>query len=296
MNIEVPKRLDRRNINNFMDLVVDEDGKPRSQTMIFDFSELEFILPAGVTSLGNAFEWLIKRDVEVHIKNPESIGAKKHCPIKYLDDSDFFERYIGQKLRPNAQVRTTTMPLQRVAYDYSVGWLGSTFTPWMSRELSVQNDALANINLCLGEIFNNIRDHSKEKIGCIYAQHFPKRHELVFSISDFGVGIPYNIRKKKPGITDAEALVLAITEGYTTQTTPRNLGAGLHTLISNVVKDNNGSVYIHSGYGILEVTPEGGTRTRTSKGYYPGTFLDVNLDTKQIQNEDQINQEEEFAW
>lgn len=299
MEIMLPYRLDRHQINNLMSEVINKNKQPVSNELNFNFSSLGFIEPAGITSLGNLFEWLVKKGADTKITLPEKIGVKKWCPIEYLDDSDFFLKYIGKKINETSTVRPTTIPLQNVTYESSYQWLESTFVNWIANRIGVQNATLGNIEMCLGEIFNNIRDHSTENIGCIYAQHYPNKNKLVFTIADFGVGIPDNIRKLNRELNDSEALNQAIREGVTSKTSPRNLGAGLHTLIKNIVDGTKGSVHIHSGYGILNAS--GGkdgieVDSHLTQGYYPGTFLEVVIDTDVIIEEDKIESQEEFVW
>ncbi|MED3986294.1 ATP-binding protein [Peribacillus simplex] len=297
--IYLPNRLTRLEINELMSKVINRDKEPISEEIVFNFTNLSFIEPAGVTSLGNLFEWLRKKNVKTTIIWPKEIGKTKWCPIKYLDDSKFFLKYLGRKLNDESSVRETTIPLQNVTYSRSYQWLEATFITWLAGQLGVKIATLGNIKTCLGEVFNNIRDHSSENIGLIYAQHFPARNKIVISIADFGVGIPTNIRKKSPALQDAEALVLAIEDGYSTYTSPRNLGAGLHTLIKNVVEDSNGTVHIHSGYGILNtefVHNDIQVSSSTSNGFYPGTFLEICIDTSKIMEEDKYEIEEEFEW
>ncbi len=299
MRIELPYRLDRHQINKLTSLVVNDEKEPISKELEFDFSRLSFIEPAGIATLGNLIEWLFKKNTKVMIIRPELFGVKKHCPIKYLDDSGFFKRYLGNKLSDDSGPRPTTKPLQNVTYSDSYQWLESDFIPWLGNQLSVKYSTLGNMEMCLGEIFNNIKDHSTENIGCIYAQHYPNKNKLTFSIADFGIGIPKNIRKINESLSDSEALEMAIREGVTTKTSPRNLGAGLHTLITNVVNDTNGTVHIHSGYGILSVTSgkdEINVSSKLADGYYPGTFIEVVLDTSIIIEEDKLEEQEEFIW
>ena len=148
---------------------------------------------------------------------------------------------------------------------------------------------------CIGEIFNNINDHSSEHIGCIYAQHYPKLSKVKIAISDFGVGIPYSIQGRYPSLTDEEALAEAIKEGVSTQSTPGNRGAGL-TNITEAINANQGCVHIHSNAGIITCS-SGNTGIRitssTADGYYPGTLFEIILNTDNIYDE---NDEEEFVW
>ncbi|MFD1206615.1 ATP-binding protein [Sporosarcina contaminans] len=299
MDITLPYRLDRNCINDLMSNVINDNKLPKSEKITFDFSQLGFIEPAGITTLGNLFEWLLKMGTDTSIRIPEVFGLAKWCPIEYLDDSEFFLTYTGKKLKESSRVRSTTIPLQKVTYENSHHWLSVSFIPWLAMCLDVKISTLGNIEMCMGEIFNNIVDHSSENIGCIYAQHFPSKNKVTISIADFGIGIPENIRRINPAADDAAALEMAIEQGVSSRTTPRNMGAGLHTLISNVVKGLNGTVNIHSGYGILQ-TYLGDDKielsSKVSSGFYPGTFLDINIDTEILLEEDKYEEEEEFVW
>lgn len=299
MKIYLPRKLNRSYINDLMKNIVGEDLKPTHQELSFDFTNLSFIEPSGITTLGNTFEWLVKNGTKTSITLPSKIGLSRHCPIKYLDDSEFFLKYTGNKLEDSSSVRPTTIPLQKVTYQNSHQWLTGTFTPWLAHRLGVRNTVLGNIEMCLGEIFNNIIDHSTENLGCIFAQHFPGQNRLVIGIADFGIGIPENIRKINKEVDDAKALELAIQEGVSSKTSPRNMGAGLYTLIRNVVLSTESSVNIHSGYGILNTyfgNDSIDISSEIADGYYPGTFLEVNIDTNVLIEEDKEEYEEEFVW
>lgn len=298
MKLNLPRDLDRTSINGLMINVLDSSKKPLHKKVEIDFTTLKFIQPAGVVALDNMIAWLSKRQVDVSFTYYKNM-KDKHNSTKYLDDSGFFKKHLGETLVDNATLRSTTIPLQNVTYEQSHSWLQFTFTPWLATQLGVKKATLGNIEMCLGEIFNNIKDHSSENIGCIYAQHFPQKKLLTFCIADFGVGIPYNIRKIVPDCSDSEALMHAIKEGFTTKTSPRNLGAGLYTMIKNVVIGLKGSVHINSGYGILDVYSDNGKmriRTLESNGFYPGTFLEFNIDTAEVEKEDLVTEEEEFEW
>lgn len=299
--LKLPKNIDKTNMNKLMVNIIDQDKNPLYTSINFDFTSLRFIRPAGVVTLDNVISWLSKRDVDVKVTYYQGITNPK-LAIKYLDDSGFFEKYLKIKLVESASLRSTTIPLQNITYESSAGWLSFNFIPWLAQQLNVKVSSLADIETCLGEIFNNIKDHSFEKTGCLFAQHFPKEKKLTICIADFGVGIPHNIRKVKSGLSDEEALSLAIVDGFTTKTSPRNLGAGLHTMIKNVAYNLKGSVHINSGYGILDAIYDDNRNgfdiaTSSSTGYYPGTFLEFNINTEIVIEEDALNEEEEeFLW
>jgi len=297
MEVALPGKLDRLNMYYLIDQVIGYDLQPKSKNVSLNFHPLEFVEPDGVTVLSNLIEWLQKREVKVDFITPSRNNFKKHCPIAFLDDSLFFERYLEESQDPFASPRQTTIPLEIVAYKDSYQWLSKTIQ-WLSSVLNLSTESLVNIKVCLEEIFNNINDHSKEKIGCVFAQHYPNKQIVKVAISDFGVGIPHNVRTIRPSLSDAEAIEIATKQGFTTKSTPKNRGAGLDTLIYNVVNNNHGNVYIHSNYGILNCTYDGFSGPciipEDQSGFYPGTLIDLEFRTDTI--EDIQDGEEEFDW
>ncbi|MCY7789109.1 ATP-binding protein [Bacillus inaquosorum] len=298
--MKVPYRFTRDTMGVLIDKVISSDFEPKDQKIRFDFCDLDFIEPSGVTILGNIIEWLKARGVSITITAPKIVPNGKYSPLKYLDDSMFFNRYVGEPLyEKNASVRNTTLELQNVTYGGSFQWLESKFTPWLAREMGyLRHETVEPIRMCFGEIFNNINDHAEENIGCIFAQHYPKNNQIQISISDFGIGIPNSIRKVDPFLTDSEALKKAVEEGYSSKSTPQNRGAGLSTLIKNVVENYGGEVHIQSFRGILACKQNNFNEvwidSKQGNSIYPGTFIEVILDTKNF--EDEINDEEEFEW
>jgi len=294
--VRIPNRFLRRTMYSLLDNVIDRDLNPKSAHIKFDFRPLTFIEPTGITILSNLFEWLIKRGTKVTLSYPAQIPSGDH-PIKFLDDSGFFKRYLGKEIREHAAVRQTTMPLEKVSYSNSFQWLNNVFVTWLSNALDVTSESVTDFRVCLEELFNNIKDHANEDTGCIFAQHYPRNNEVKISISDFGVGIPHNVKLQNRTFDDAEALLAAIEEGFSTQSTPRNRGVGLHTLVKNVVEHNKGCVYIHSNNGILSCTSVNNIPTfeaNLSESFYPGTLIEIVLKGENI--EQLYDNEEEFAW
>lgn len=297
MEISLPYNFKKNTMYKFVDSVIDENMNPKDQEFIFNFSNVKFIEPAGVAILSNVIEWLHRRKVKVIFSYPNNTHIAPTNVISYLDDSMFFNHYLGKCLTPHAGVRSTTVPLKLVAYDESVSWLKNNFLPWLSDRLSIPVSSLANIDSGFGEIFNNIRDHAEERIGCIYAQHYPGKDQIKICISDFGVGIPTTIRRVYPDCSDGDALRIAIKEGISSKSTPRNRGAGLKTLVHNIVLNYGGLVQIRSYSGILSLRQndlgELGEHFEEANHKYPGTFIELTLDTTQFS---ELDEEEEFEW
>jgi hypothetical protein len=134
-----------------------------------DFEGLQFVRPAGVVFLSNLVHWLNAQKTKVSFCNMNVASE----PIKYLDDSLFFEQHCGKKLRKDAEPRNTTRPLKEIAHKDIHQWLDFTLVPWLADRLSITKASLVDIRSCISELFHNIEDHTEYDIGSIFVQHYP---------------------------------------------------------------------------------------------------------------------------
>lgn len=261
--------------------------------IIFDFSPLGFIDPCGVVFLSNLIHWLRERGC-----NPTFDGIDiNRAPIKFLEDSLFFEQHIGKKLDPSSSPRSTTRPLQLIPHEKSHSWLETNLVPWLANRLSLTEASLYSFKASISELFNNIQDHANLEIGSIFVQHFPKKNTINLAIADFGPGIPSSVRKKVPNLTDSDAIQRAVEEGFTTLSRPSNRGAGLSYLLDVVAKTNGGSVTIYSNHGIVRfVAPQRAIVPVVipHNGFCPGTTIEIELRTDTIQQ--LPDEREELEW
>jgi anti-sigma regulatory factor (Ser/Thr protein kinase) len=277
----------------FLGGILDEQHNPRDSDIIFDFAQLGFVDPDGITVISNIIEWLKKRGVATSLRNHNV----DHNAIQYMDDCGFFKTYTGKPLRLFAATRNTTIPFRRILVEESHEWLDLHVFPWLAEKLQTTAASLAEFKTCVREIFNNIHDHSAEEIGCIHIQMFPNKQRIRISVSDFGVGIPTEISRVYNVGNDAAAIALAAQEGISSKPKGRNQGAGLSYLIDNVVGRNQGWVGIYSNRGQFTCSPDNENirrRPRLSNGFYPGTLISMDLRTDRIE---QVEEEREsLQW
>ncbi len=164
-----------------------------------DFGALKFIRPAGVVFLSNLVNWLNEHGTKVSFCNLNETSQ----PIRYLDDSLFFEQHFGKKLRADSKPRNTTQPLRKIAHKDIHQWLDFTLIPWLADRLSITKASLADIRSCISELFHNIEDHTQYDIGSIFVQHYPHEKRVTISLSDFGLGIPEKVREKVSSLSDS---------------------------------------------------------------------------------------------
>lgn len=289
MIIVIPNKLSLFTIDKIVNSILENNGKPKDSFVDYNFTGLNFIDSTGVTVFSNLIEYL-----KMHKVQQKFIGINLNSDaIKFLDDSEFFLRYLGKKLNPHSKPRETTIPLKLVKHQQSYVWIENNCIDWLSTRLKISKKSLVEIKLCLQELFNNIKDHSGWDIGCIFVQHHPNINKIKISLSDFGVGIPSNVRKIDKSISDGEAIIRSMEEGFTTKTSQRNRGVGLHLLASTVIRNNGAlSIRSHAGYVFCS---QSGIRDFSKEGqFYPGTVLEIELNT--LNFDSTLADEEEFSW
>ena len=265
---------------------------PRS--VIFDFSRMTFVRPSGIVFLSNLSWYLHLNGCAVRY---EGMDTHREC-IRFLDDSGFFEQHLGKSLRETCRIRSTTRPLHHLSLKESHGWLQTNLLPWLSDHSGVPSSELAEFKTCMSEVFNNIVDHTALDVGSIFCQWYPKEDKrLEIAIADFGQGIPATVRRVESNLDDASAILRAFDDGFSSQSTPQNRGAGLHYLRQNVVDNLGGTLTARSQSGVVTFNKSGNSLTSMPymvTGFCPGTMIEIVIQTDKIAFES--GQVEDFQW
>lgn len=293
--IQLPENFNLASMRQFIQSAVTKQAESNTREITFDFSRLAFIEPTGVVVLANTIEHFRQAKVKVNFSGHLSSGSAR----RYLDDSGFFEHYLKRRVFVGSTPRSTTVPFELFPARNYVPYLYQRLMPWIGESVNLSDDTLSTIRACLEEVFHNIDYHSGVDTGCVFAQHFPQKNRICIAISDFGIGIPTRVRTKEKNATDAEALRLAIKEGWTTKTNVVNRGVGLYTLLRYITQRNSGTVLIHSGLGYLSATrgPKSSSVTsRTVEWSYPGTLVHVVLRTDTLEKLENDVAPEVFTW
>jgi anti-sigma regulatory factor (Ser/Thr protein kinase) len=290
--IQLPYSFERKTMFAVVDEILHPDLELKSNRVLFDFSRLKFADPTAITVLSNLIEFLRKKGAKIEYLNYQLPSDGN----KYLDDCGFFKKYLGEQVFPNSALRQSTLPLQLITHAKSLEWMEHKLTPWIENKVGRTGESFAEIKSCLSEVFNNIRDHSGENVGSVFAQYYPKTKTVMLSISDFGKGIPTNVRKAFPEFSDEKAISKAMEQGFTTKSTPVNQGIGLYYLSKNVVQINGGEIWINSLSGAVRcIASASGVKMLPykEKFSYPGTLLQLTFNTDKLGS---LGAKEEFEW
>lgn len=291
VSVLLSRRSTRQGFFQLIKAVLDENMDARCSHIEFNFSQVEALGIRAIAVLSNLIELLRKAKVEVTFLHYERCQA-----AEFLHRTGFHSRYLAQASSNRTATTRHMLPLALVDYAGSHAFIENRIVPWMEAAVDAPEGALASINVCLKEIFNNIIDHSTVDVGCSIACFDEEKGRIEVCASDFGIGIPRNVRTKIPELDDRQAVERACEEGFTTKSTPRNRGAGLHILMQNIVELNKGQVLLYSGHGSIRRSKLNGetehvsVRTPTA---YPGTLVYMTLDANTIHIEET---QEEFEW
>lgn len=290
-NFKLPRRLEYNNLFRAFEIFMLEN-KELPDKVLIDMSAVTFITPPNVAFLSNLTYWLAHEATSVSFSGA---NLRRHA-IKYLDDSLFFEQHTGRKLDAASRCRPTTIPVQRLARTDSHCWLEFTFIPWLIEKSGLTRTSLAEVKTCIQELFNNISDHTEFDQGCIFGQWYPNKDKIIISIADFGAGIPKTVARVEPDLSDHDAIVKAVEDGFSSKSVPTNQGAGLHLLLLNVVQRFHGEVTIRSGSGYVKFVNFKDAIYKAPQpdcGLCIGTTIDLVLYTDRIPT---AEDEEDFEW
>lgn len=308
--IYIPSNMDIGDVAYFFEYVLNLINETQPTAICFDFTKLAFIKPAGVVTLWNIVDYIFSnyRNIEIYYTIPDGyqLNPRGFPCVDYLDDSLFFEKVMGKRQHQASRPRSTTNGLEKLQPgNYNLMYIQNTIS-WLKGNVSLRKKSFGVLETALGEVFNNINNHSQSNIGgCAFAQHYPRNNEIAFCIADAGVGIPNKIRTKyttdhlgKPLVNDSDVIKFATRAKVTTESTPGNRGMGFDNLLT-IMNLNKGSMTVVSGRGKL--TYDYNTSTITSpdkiitsddKYYYPGTLIMLKFKTDTLD----IDEEEDLEW
>ena len=257
-----------------------------------DIREIDFIKPYHVVIIACLIEEYDKAG-----KIASVVNAKPKVDA-YLNEIKFYNYWKPGFDRDNytrVNIETTlclwhiSKPMISGYIDYAVDYYENNF---------FKGKDLYGLHNSLAEIFNNIFDHSESPIdGYVLTQFYPKENNIIVSVCDFGIGIPTKInqfryREGKDLLDDNDALLKALQDGFTTQSTTHNRGYGLNNLL-RISESMNGVMKIVSNgvYYLCDFRNNSVDQTFILERSFQGTLLIIELDTGQFDDsEDDINE------
>ena len=214
-----------------------------------DFGDINWIDLVYATPLATAIQRLSAAGVEVDIRYPNDSGVANY--VRTIE-------FPGGVTEPT-HANKTYLPLIRLntADDPSaVDVAGSTIRRLIKGLLGASGRVINGIYLPIGEVLDNVDQHSRCDHGFASVQHFPNGNRIDLCIVDDGITIPGNYEHH--GIdfdSDADAVRRALTEGLSTKierdARGRRRGTGLRTTAKTICEGLNGKLLLASRNGTI---------------------------------------------
>jgi hypothetical protein len=244
--------------------------------VIFECGSVQLFKPLGLNLLASLIHNLQLRGREIMFTPPKDTKA-----FQYLTDQGFFNefQFISGANILKQKKRSTSVMLRRM--DEFVGSYPNQIAEWLSINSSTPHEAVMDmVAVTLPEIMNNVFDHSRSPIGCcVCAQAYQAEGQLAMSVTDLGVGFLASLQPCYQNLnTDEEAITLAIKEGVSSKSSPRNRGAGLY-ILSDWLKEQGGELEIISMDGRWRLLTGGSVHHETIPFSFPGTCINLSVPT-----------------
>lgn len=235
--------------------------KVRSSTgdIEFQFRGCNFLSQNAIAFIGGLTYLVALRGNSINY-NLEGINPKVQS---HIEDNGFLDAFISGN--NTSYIKNTAVPFRVDMQTDTNAFTNYLRAKWLNSQHIGLDEELKDIIITnVMEAYVNVFDHANSPIGiATCGQFFPSRNngEIVITMVDFGVGIPYNVRQflNEPEKTSEASLKWALQPRATTKRNDASnisRGLGLKEL-KRFVQLNNGSLEIYSDSGYVKIDRAG---------------------------------------
>ncbi len=248
---------------------IDESFNKREKIEL-DLSEVNWVLPCSVILISGKLMEILSKGAEINYIHPKNKKVEQWLsnigfPFGKKEDGDTF---ISIKHFPNNQQNKSQVNQESNALIKAI-------------ENKIPNTFGTSIKYILGELADNMDEHSQFTFASLMAQYYPKKKYLDITILDNGITIPFNFEKNQISFkSDSDAIKKALFGEVTTKKDEEMRGYGLRSCKDISTKGINGELHIVSRKGIAIF------KSNTEPEFYDfkdvflqGTFLYFRLST-----------------
>jgi hypothetical protein len=246
---------------------------PRQANVVFDFSLCTRLPLTGIVFLGGLVTLIENSGGNVKVR----VDTLKPKLRESLNANGFLlHMRAGYGLGATSEVPFEHHPVldkSRVMRYLENKWLGGG-------AVRLSADLRAAIMGNAWEVYANAFEHADSPIGIMNCGSYDRPRRLLrLAVMDFGVGIPENVRRYRPGqtIDPRSAMKWAFSESTSTkaETVGYSRGLGLHTL-KEFIKVNKGFMEVFSNDGYVRIAGDREIYRRRDFNLH-GTLVQISL-------------------
>lgn len=263
----------------------------KEQHITINLSEninIDEIKPMHIVLLACLIEYIHSLNYLVLIKsNNNDIEDLFYKKLKIRDYFQGGQEYIESE---DDKILNLWKVLDTWALSYSI-----RVTDYLNQKYFINHD-MTNLKVPLDELYANIADHSESKgIAFSYISYNPESDKIQIAVCDFGLGIPYTLRRSDSIYNnDNEALRASIEKGVSAKTNERNRGFGLNTMVSSLSDQDrlvivSNKAILNCANGINNIT------TEIIDIEFPGTLIYFEISTNSFPLKDFVDYDMELG-
>jgi len=230
----------------------------KREKIVLDLSEINWVLPCAIILISGKLQEILAKGAEVDYVSPKNKKVKEWLsnigfPLgKTKDGSTYISiKHFTNNLSNSNQVNEEANSLLQKIQN------------------RIPNNFGSSILYILGELSDNVDQHSQFTHASLMAQYFPRKNHLDVAVFDNGISIPLNFEKNKIDFKmDSEAIKKALFGEVTTKKNEKMRAYGLKTC-KNISQAIEGELYFISRKGIAMLK-------RDEEEFYD--FKDLSLD------------------
>jgi len=249
---------------------MDQEFK-KEKKISLDFSDLEWFIPCSMILISNKIKEFFEHGaLEIKYKAPVKESVRKHMekigfPLGKNEDGDSYVslKHFKKDKKDKNQINKKVNELIN------------------SIEGKIPCEFGESVKYILGELSDNIDDHSEFEFASLMAQYFPTKEILDIAVFDNGISIPTLFEKHKVSFeNDQDAIKKAVWGEVTTKEHDITRGYGLKTCKKLSIEGLRGELYIISRKGILRIKSKDDILLQELSGdILQGTFIYLRLKT-----------------
>ena len=212
----------------------------KKEKIELDLSEIKWALPCSVILISGKLMEVVSKGAEITYLPPKNKKVKDWLlgigfPFGNKEDGNTFVsiKHFSKSLDNKNQVNEQSNDLMK------------------SMENKIPDNFGSSVKYILGELADNMDEHSDFTFASLMAQYYPKKRYLDMAVLDNGITIPFNFEKNNIVFgKDSDAIKKALFGEITTKNSEEMRGYGLKSCKDISIKGINGELHIVSRKGM----------------------------------------------
>ena len=218
-----------------------EKSFDKREKIELDLSEVNWALPCSVILISGKLMEILSKGAEVSYIPPKNSKVRGWLsnigfPIGKKEDGDTFVsiKHFSNNPENKNQVNKESNALMG------------------SMEDKIPNTFGSSVKYILGELADNMDEHSNFTFASLMAQYYPRKKYLDMAVLDNGITIPFNFEKNDILFDkDSEAIRKALSGEVTTKKNEKMRGYGLKSCRDISLKEIKGELHVVSRKGVV---------------------------------------------